>query len=132
MSVKLNIKITLILLFAFYHISGFCGWKEIATDQVATEFVNPETMQKSGIYVLMWSMSDYKVPQEVGNGRLFKSTKALQEFDCENRRKRFFNIIHYVESMGLGQVAYIDRNLGGWRDIKAGSLADMQFSVACK
>lgn len=132
MSIQFNLKNIVMLMLFLHHTSAFCGWKEVASDQVATEFVNVETAQRFGIFVQMWSMSDYKVPQEVGNGRLYKSSKTLQEYDCEHHKKRYFNMIHYVENMGLGQVAFLDRTLGAWREVKVGSLGDAQLSLACK
>lgn len=119
------------LMLLLHHGYAYCGWKEVASDKVATEFVNVETAQRFGILVQMWNMSDYHVPQEVGNGRLFKSSKTLQEYNCEARQKRFLTMIHYVENMGLGQVAFLDGTVGGWRDIKPGSLGEVHLNVAC-
>lgn len=131
MIAKLNACRIIGLMLLLHHGYAACAWKEIASDQVATEFINAETARRFGILVQMWNMSDYKVPQEVGNGRLFKSSKTLQEYNCETRQKRFLTMIHYVENTGLGQVAFLDGTVGGWRDIKPGSLGEMHLNVAC-
>lgn len=124
----LNIIVGLLLL---VHGAAFAGWKELVSDQVATEYVNPDSVERSNYLVKMWNMSDYATPQEVGNGRLYKSSKTLQEYNCLEKKKRFMRIVHFSENMGLGQAIFIDSTLGEWREIKSGSLSEVHFNVAC-
>ena len=109
----------------------FAGWKELVSDQVATEYVNPDSVERSNYLVKMWNMSDYVSPQEVGNGRLYKSSKTLQEYNCLEKKKRFMRIVHFSDNMGLGQAMFVDATLGEWKVIKAGSLSDAHFKIAC-
>lgn len=124
----LNVIVGLVML---VHGLAFAGWKELVSDQVATEYVNPDSVERSNYLVKMWNMSDYATPQEVGNGRLYKSSKTLQEYNCLEKKKRFMRIVHFSENMGLGQAIFIDATLGEWREIKSGSLSEAHFNVAC-
>lgn len=124
----LNVIVGLVML---VHGLAFAGWKELVSDQVATEYVNPDSVERSNYLVKMWNMSDYATPQEVGNGRLYKSSKTLQEYNCLEKKKRFMRIVHFSENMGLGQAIFIDSTLGEWREIKYGSLSEVHFNVAC-
>ncbi len=110
---------------------AFAGWKELVSDQIATEYVNPDSVERSNYLVKMWNMTDYLSPQEVGNGRLYKSSKTLQEFNCLEKKKRFMRIVHFSDNMGLGQAIFIDATLGEWKTIKTGSLSDAHFKIAC-
>lgn len=108
------------------------GWTEIASDDIATEFVNLETVEREANIAKMWNMSDFKSMQPVGNGRLFKSTKAQQEYDCLTNRKRIVSIIHYVGAMGEGQVAFLDVTGNQWRKVLKGSLGQVHLNAACE
>jgi len=111
--------------------SALAGWTAIASDPIATEYVNFDTVEREDYFVKMWNMSDFKSPQEVGNGKLFKSSKALQEYDCANDKKRLISLVHYIENMGTGQVAYFDSSPDQWRPITAGSLGEVHLKAAC-
>lgn len=119
---------TVLLLVSF---SAFAGWTELAADDVATEYVNFDTIQRDGNVVTMWNMSDFKEQQEVGNGRLYQSSKAQQEYDCFANTKRLLTLIHYGNPMGKGNVAFLDNTSGEWRKIRAGSLGEVHLKAAC-
>jgi hypothetical protein len=124
-------RVVLTLILGLISFPSVAGWVAIATDEVATEYVNFETIQRSGIFAKMWNMSDFNAPQEVGNGRLFKSSKALQEYDCAHEKKRLISLIHYVQNMGQGQVAYLDSSSEDWRAVVSGSLGEVHLKAAC-
>lgn len=109
----------------------FAGWKELVSDQVATEYVNLDSVERSNYLVKMWNMSDYVTPQEVGNGRLYKSSKTLQEYNCLEKKKRFMRIVHFSDNMGLGQAIFVDATLGEWKPIKTGSLSEAHYKIVC-
>jgi len=79
----------------------------------------------------MWNMSDFKSPQEVGNGKLYKSSKALQEYDCASDKKRLISLVHYTNNMDIWQVAYFDSCPDQWRPITAGSLREVHLKALC-
>jgi hypothetical protein len=124
------LKYCLVLTFLSYG-NAFAGWKALLNDEVASEYVNPDSAERNNYFVTMWNMSDFATPQEVGNGRLFKSSKTLQEYNCLDKKRRLLRIVHFSENMGLGQVVFNDATLGEWFAIKTGSLSEAHYKVAC-
>lgn len=110
----------------------FAGWSVLVADQVAVEYVNLETVERSDYFVKMWNLSDFAKPQEIGNGMRFKSTKALQEYDCFTDKKRLISLVHYTDGMGKGTVAYHDSKPDIWRSVVAGSLGEQHLKAACQ
>lgn len=122
----------LILIFLFGTHVANAGWSVLASDKIAVEYVNLETIERDGYFVKMWNLSDFATPQEIGNGMRFRSTKALQEYDCVSNKKRLISLIHYTDSMGKGTVAYHDANPDIWRTIVNASLGEQHLKAACQ
>jgi hypothetical protein len=125
-------KLTSIFLLCLINQVAFAGWSEIASDHIASEFVNVETIERNTTIAKMWNMSDFKAPQEVGNGRLYLSSKALQEYNCLEQTKRLVSLVHYADGMGKGQVVFMDNHPGEWKKIPQGSLGEVHLKAACK
>lgn len=126
------LRLLIALILVFFSSPLLAGWTELVADDIASEFVNYDSIEKDGGIVTMWNMSDFRHPQEVGNGRLFLSTKVKQAYDCQNAKKRIVSLIHYIKPMGVGEIAFLDNTLGDWRDIKTGSLSEVHLKAACK
>jgi hypothetical protein len=125
------LKIILMIILIINTDYVYAGWSEIAADNIATEFVNLETVERKGNISKMWNMSNFKSKQPVGNGQFFQSTKAQQEYDCLTNKKRIVSIIHYVGAMGKGQVAFLDVTSRQWRKVLRGSLGQAHLNAAC-
>lgn len=56
--------------------------------------------------VQAWVISDYKLPQynEVEERYYYRSAAALEECDCQRRRRALLSIAHYTEPLGQGVV----------------------------
>lgn len=124
-------KMRSLLFLLLLPLAATAGWEELAADAVAREYVNLDTVEKRGNVIAMWNMSDFHVPQAVGNGRTYLSSKVHQEYDCLSKRKRIITLIHYQERQGQGQMVFFDKTLGDWRVVKPGSLADVHLNAAC-
>lgn len=112
--------------------AAIAGWTEKASDKIAHEYVNLQTIEHNENIVKMWNMSDFKEPQAVGNGQLFQSTKAHQEYNCISNTKRLLSIIHYADGMGTGKVVFFNASAGDWRKVLSGSLGQIHLDVACE
>lgn len=112
-------------------LSALAGWIQLASDEVAREYVNLETVEQEGNIVSMWNMSDFNVPQPVGNGRTYLSSRVLQQYDCLSKKKQIMTLIHYRNPMGKGQLVFYDKTPGGWRKVATGSLGEVHLNAAC-
>ncbi len=124
-------KLVIFLFTLLFSTQLFAGWSKLVEDKVATEYINFDTKQQIGTVVKMWNMSDFKSKQAVGNGQLYQSSKAQQEYDCFTHSKRLISLIHYQSAMGKGKVVFLDANPSKWRKIQAGSLSEAHLNAAC-
>jgi hypothetical protein len=79
----------------------------------------------------MWSISDFKTPQEVVGYKKFLSTKERFEYDCIEVKSRQLSVTAYTGNMGKGAVIYKDSALGAWTEVDPDSLVKTQWNVAC-
>lgn len=128
---KIKVVTSITLLTTLFINPAFAGWTKLAADNLATEFVNLETVKQNGNVVSMWNMSNFNEPQAVGNGRTYLSTRVLQEYDCLGKQKRIITLIHYQNPMGNGPLAFYDKTIGPWRVVPAGSLGNAHLRAAC-
>lgn len=80
----------------------------------------------------MWTMTDYKSPIPLADGRKYLSSKNLNEYDCVEIKIRL--VIYYPNSknMGTGGLVYTQQYDGEWQDILPNSIGMLQWEVACK
>lgn len=119
------------LVVSIFPVYALAGWVQLASDEVAREYVNLETLEQEGNIVTMWNMSDFNVPQPVGNGKTYLSSRVLQSYDCLSKKKQILTLIHYRNPMGKGQLVFYDKTPGSWRKVAAGSLGEVHLNAAC-
>lgn len=127
----MNTRCLCCVLFLFHALAAQAGWTELAADQVAREYVNLDTVSQEGNIISMWNMSDFHALQPVGNGRMYQSSRVLQQYDCIAKKKRIVTLIHYADAMGKGQLVFYDKTPSEWRDVAAGSLGEIHYNAAC-
>ena len=85
-------RIILFFIVAFFSGSVLTGWTQIGDDVGKTvgvdtgrgvkTFVMKDGIDKSGNWVVMWTLRDYESPVTV-NGKKQFSSKSLEEYDCK-------------------------------------------------
>jgi hypothetical protein len=119
-------KVVLILALGVSCNSAMAKWTKIND-----VYVDLSTIQKKSKMVKMWSMSDFKTPQEVVGYKKFLSTKERFEYDCIEVKSRQLSVTAYTGNMGKGAVIYKDSALGAWTEVDPDSLVKTQWNVAC-
>ncbi len=126
-------KLLLILMLAAVSSSAMAEWVEIGVDtKKYIDYVDPETIRKSGNKVKMWEMTDFKTVQEL-DGKQFMSTKVLKEYDCKEGQSRQLYLSVYSENMGRGNTIISgDRSEDKWKPTTPGTVGEGLWQFACR
>ena len=98
------------------------------------KYVDRVTIQRSGNFVKIWDLSDFKTVQKsafaVGNS--YFSSKTQREFDCKEKRFRALVLTWFDGQMGNGKVVYSSSETNvKWSPIESGSIGEAMFMIAC-
>jgi hypothetical protein len=93
-------------------------------------YIDQATFRQEKDGVRIWSLFDYDKAKTVANTH-FKSTKALNQFDCPGERMRILSMSFHSGNMGLGQTVHSDSTLQPWEPVSPSSIGSSAFDHAC-
>ena len=100
-------KLLLILILALISTSSVAAWVKVGSNKVVTIYAHPETIRETAPNkVKMWSLYDYKMPQESASPRPYMSAKFHDEYDCKKEHSKILYSITHSENMGGGRSLY--------------------------
>jgi hypothetical protein len=71
-------KTIFLMLLAVVSSSAAAEWVEVSKSETVTVYADPATIRKAGDMVKMWTLSDYKTPDDVHRSRVYQ-----HEYDCK-------------------------------------------------
>ena len=96
-----------------------------------TRYVDVSTIQKNKNKVRMINLIDYQTKREALDDK-FLSIKVVQEYDCNEVKKRILAFNTYSENMGKGGVLYRDTSPNEWKIVSSpGSSGLALWETAC-
>ena len=122
-------KLLLLLSLIFISLNANAEWKKILHDSSeGTIYYHKDSMEKSGGYTYIWTMTD--LAKKSGNNN---SYQAFLQVDCgAMKRIKRHNITRYAGNMGTGKVNYSNTTSDeGWQFIPPGSPGYIIFKYAC-
>jgi hypothetical protein len=126
----MNMKIVLGVMLALAGTTARAAWEDWGGTRNFDQYIDRATIRSSGELVKMWTMLDFKAIQTTA-GDSYLSEKTLSEYDCKEDRKRSLAFYWYGGQMGAGGVVYSNENVGKWRPVVPGSVAESTWKVAC-
>ncbi len=113
--------------------SAAAAWERAgATEDGATIYTDPATRQMAGDVVKMWTLMDYKAPEQDPNGKPYSSVKLMQEFDCKaaKGRTRYYSL--HSGQMGAGQIVGSELRVDGeWLPANRARPGEILWQAAC-
>ena len=85
----------------------YSKWKKVHEGKVFAEYFELDTVKKIGNIIHIWSLIDYKEPQNNGN----LSTKYYSIYDCEKKKYKVLSIIEYKTNLGRGRNFRYEKNI---------------------
>jgi hypothetical protein len=113
--------------------SALAEWTEVEKNnsEGITRYVDVTTIQRNKNKVRMVNLIDYQTKREALDDR-FLSIKVVQEYDCNEVKKRVLAFNTYSGNMGKGEVLYRDTSPNEWKIVSSpGSIGLTLWETAC-
>lgn len=107
------------------------GWSWLADAAEGAVFIDRASMVRRGSYVLVWELSDLRLPVPTGTGTSWRSRKRLAEYQCDGARGRTLGAYGYALSMGAGDTVASVTSRGVWTPVQPHVLAAAVMKAVC-
>lgn len=108
----------------------FAEWTMVAESDNSVNYANLATIRRHGDTAKMWSLTDYKVSQELTQDR-YLSDEGQYEYNCTEEQFRFVTVTFYSGNMSSGKQIYTISDGSKWQPVRPGSTGEKTFKVAC-
>lgn len=129
-------KTILLVTLTTISISSIAEWTSVPTDDLTAIdraiYIDLDTAVKSGNIIKLWVLNDFKksIPRIPGPG-IYKSSTALQEFDCMEYRTKLHRTIQFSDNMGRGTVVHRNSDESSWISAEPGTPSLLLWKAAC-
>ena len=126
-------KSILLTLLAVVSTSALGEWTKVEKNNSKgiTRYIDVATIQETQNKVRMVNLVDYQTAREAIDDK-FLSIKVVQEYDCNEVKKRILTFNTYNGNMGKGGVVYADSSPGEWEVISSiSSVGHVLWEIAC-
>ena len=76
-----------------------------------------------------WFEIRYAKPQKIGDGKIYNTTKSLDEIDCSGKRRRILTITAYSKSGKA--IDTITPSYAEWRYVIPGTVGENEYKFVC-
>lgn len=133
-------RFILLFITVIFSSSVLAEWTQIGDDVVKSvgtdkgrgvkTFVMKDSIDKSGQWVVMWTLRDYESPVKVKGKNQF-SSKTLEEYDCKDIGHKTLAFYWYSKHRAKGDLVHSDITPGQTQPIIPGSLTHAAWKIAC-
>ena len=126
-------KFVLMAFLAVVSIGAHAEWTKVekSNSKGITRYIDVATIQETENKVRMVNLIDYQVAREAIDDK-FLSIKVVQEYDCNEVKKRILAFNTYSGNMGKGGVIYTNSTASEWEIISSpGSIGLTLWELAC-
>ena len=126
-------KYVLVALLAMVSTNALSEWTKVEKNnsEGITHYVDVATIQKTENKVRMVNLIDYQTAREAIDDK-FLSIKVVQEYDCNEVKKRILAFNTYSGNMGKGRILYADSSPDKWEIISSSSsVGHAHWEIAC-
>ena len=113
--------------------SALAEWTKIEKNnsEGITRYVDVSTIQKNKNKVRMINLIDYQTKREALDDK-FLSIKVVQEYECNEVKKRILAFNTYSGNMGKGGVLYRDTSPNDWKIVSSPESSGLTlWEMAC-
>ncbi len=111
--------------------SAMAEWVKFSSVGNQTNYVNLDTIHKSGNKVKMWSLFDYKTAREVTGVPTYMSVQMQDEYDCKEELSRPLYAVLRSGNMGEGKPVVTVTDSGKWEPHPPESIREDLWKIAC-
>jgi hypothetical protein len=113
--------------------AAMAGWTVVGGNSDFIQYIDLDKahVHKTKNSIIVLNLTDYKVAQVIF-GYKYYSSILLEEFDCNQNKKRALAGSWFDSHMGAGKVIFSDTSPpNGWESVKVGSIGASQWQAAC-
>ena len=107
-------------------------WKRVANGDRAEFYIDPATIRAKGDQREVWSVINYHNPQQMQNGRIFRSMRAMLQLECATHYARGIHGTFYSGDMLHGEKISEMGALPPWEPVKAGTPMKDILDLVCR
>ena len=111
----------------------FAEWTKVtdSSDGDMTVYVDYGSIKKKGNKVKMLDLTDFKTVHKNKSYR-YLSQLSLNQYDCEEEKRRMLDFHWYAENMKKGNIVYSEKNINDeGKSIPTDSIGTDLFNIAC-
>ena len=126
-------KSVLMALLAMVSTSALSEWTKVEKNnsEGTTHYVDVATIQRTENKARMINLIDYQTAREAVDDK-FLSIKVVQEYDCNEVKKRILAFNTYSGNMGKGGALYTDSSPNEWEIVSSLRSNGLTFwEIAC-
>ncbi len=105
-------------------------WEKVGEANGATLYVNPDTIERDGDTVKVWSLLDYRTSQSFDRSS-YLSAKLQDDFNCQEGKVRILNGRYYPMNWGYGPSINKEGIVSEWSPIVPNSKEVLLFNYTC-
>jgi hypothetical protein len=90
------------VMFALVCSGAHAEWSRISYFDQGDFYIDRATIARVGDHREVWSMLDYRSPKMDSNGKIYRSSRSMLQFQCENKMARAIHMSFYSGSMLRG------------------------------
>lgn len=92
----------LIVILVFSCAGAHAEWSRVSYFDQGDFYIDRATIARVDDHREVWSMLDYRSPQMDSNGKIFRSSRSMLQFNCEHKTARAIHMSFYSGSMLRG------------------------------
>ena len=101
-------------------------------DDELIAYLDTATISRNGREVRMWTIDDYRKPQNDIEGKTYLSVRSHWIFDCARKRSDVLAAFYHAEAMAQGAVVHSGAvEQRQWETVVPGSVGELAFRTAC-
>ena len=111
------------------------NWIVVSSSKSSLVFVEIESIRKRGKYTVAWTLYSYRVPSPSRSGKVRRSTRHLEYFDCPESSSAWRELIDYADDIGYGEVVdsvIVDDKEMRFSDSSPGTVGSDVVKFVCK
>jgi hypothetical protein len=128
-------RLTGILAFSLLLGASFAAqaeWKRVVNADRAEFYIDPSTIRVKGDQREVWSVINYHNPQQMQNGRIFRSMRSMLQLECATRYARGIHGSFFSGDMLRGEKITEMGALPPWESVKAGTPMQEILDLVCR
>ena len=106
---------------------AWADWVKVLEGAERTYYLDPASVQRNATLSRVWTLMDLK--KQASSGAM--SRKALQEFDCDEKRDRILSISEHSWPMAGGTIFFVDNTERAWRSTAPGTVNEHIRKIVC-